>query len=357
MRISSRTGFVVAALALSSAATLLAACGGDAEECRLGADCASGQCSADGLCVVGGDPNGTSSGQNGSSGNASSSSGGGSSSGSSGNQTSSSSSSSSSSGSSGSSGAGCVANLDGIITKEEVPQMAGLVTSFKFAADVDVSLAGTPAENGQFTWDFTGPYAGDHDVTVETKPAAGSWYASNFPDASYSVLLGQKPAEARGVLRVDATALSLLGVISNSDVKPATGETNMKYDKAVTTLQFPLQVGATWKTESASGSGVLAGYSVGPIGTGLYGTVIDTYESTVDKRGALTTTYGIFPVLRVVTKLTRASTNYLLTSNSITVAFVTECGGTIAKITSEKGAANGDFTHAVEIQRLALVGP
>ncbi len=348
---ASRTGFVVATLALGATAALGVACGGDAQECRLGADCASGRCSADGLCVVDGDANGTSSGQNG----ASSGSSGSSSSTSSSSSGGSGSTSSSSSGGSGSSGTGCVANLDGIITKEEVPQVAGLVTSFKFAADADVNLAGTPAGDGQFKWDLTGPYPGDHDVTVETKAAAGSWYSGQFPDASYSVLLGQKPAEARGVLRVDATALSLLGVISNSDAKPASGETNLRYDKAVTTLQFPLQVGSSWSTLNASGSGMLAGYSVGP--TGLYGTVNDSYESSVDKRGALTTSYGIFPVLRVVTKLTRTSTNYLLNTNSITVAFVTECGGTIAKITSEKGATSGDFTRAVEVQRLAIATP
>ena len=71
-------------------------------------------------------------------------------------------------------------DLDGIITKEEVPQVAGLVTSFKFAADVDVNLAGTPVGDGQFKWDLTGPYPGDHDVTVETKAAAGSWYSSEL---------------------------------------------------------------------------------------------------------------------------------------------------------------------------------
>ena len=362
----SRTG-LIAAVAFACGGAALFACSTNAQECRLGADCASGQCSADGLCVVtndagGSSGNGASSG--GSSGAASSSGAGTSSS-----SSSSSSGSHSSTSSSGSSGSGCVPNQDGSITKDEVPAGAGLVANFRFANDATVDLVGV-MENGTRKWDLTGPYDGDTDVNVTTKAVASSWYASDFPTGQYAALLGQ-PRQVQlplacggstitapatyGILRVDDSSLSLLGFVDATDTQPSSSTaTLIVYDKPVTTLKYPLTVGATWETAGAYGSGSLAGSAIP-----LYGKFKDTYSSKVTDSGALVTPYAIFPVMKIVTTFTRVTEapgyNYCLESTSKTVAFVTECGGTIAKISSADGETSDDFTAAAQLQRLAPV--
>lgn len=355
---ASRTSLLLSAFSLAAGATLLGACGSDGQECRFGADCESNQCTADGLCVA---PDGSSgsSGASSSSGapNTSSSASGGSSGGGS--------SSGGASSSSGSSGVGCVANLDGIIDKEEVPQAAGLIANFRFANDVAVDMAGV-LEDGVRKWDLSGPYEGDRNVLVETRPVAGSWYASGFPTGQYSALLGEPrsipnactvdpvvaPATL-GVLRADNDSLSLLGFVSASDGQPASEETNIVYDKPITTLKFPLAVGASWETANAYATGKLKGSEIP-----LYGKLKDTYSSNVAASGVLVTPNGIFPVLKVVTTFTRTTDvglgyNVCLHSTSKAVAFVTECGGTIAKVTSNENEASDDFTAAAQVQRLA----
>lgn len=348
MRISSRTGFAAAALALSVVAGFLAACGGTEAECRFGADCESGQCSADGLCVVAG--GGSSSGQTGaSSGGASSSSGGTSSGGSSG--ASSSSGGTSGSSSSGSSGTGCVANKDGTITKEEVPMAAGLTGNFRFATDVTVDMAGVKdGTNERYTWDLSTALEGDHDVVIQSKPVAGTWFASDYPTGEYTAPLGETPLATSAVLQVAPTALTLLGIVTTSDTQPSSSTiTNLAYDKPVITLQFPMTLGSTWTTVDATGSGTLGGYSIP-----FTGSAVDSYVSVVDKVGVLKTPYGAFPVMRVVTSFSRTSWNALYATKSKSIAFVSECAGTIAKVTSKSGETANDFTEAAEVQRLAI---
>lgn len=331
----------------SLAAALLGACGDDGRVCRVGADCPSGQCTTDGQCiVVGGEDGAVEADANtsgGSSGGSSGSSGGSSSGGSS---------SGGSSSSSGSSGVGCVPNQDGIITRDEVPMMAGLTGTFRIAAGAQVDLVGT-VEGGVRKWNLGGELSGDQDVTVQTRPLDGRWFAAGFPTGDYTGLLSKSPLASLGVLRVDEDKLSLLGFVNDSEEQPAaSAETNVVYDKAITTLQFPLQVGSTWSTEKAYGSGKLGGYSVP-----LYGRFHDTYSSVVDAEGALVTPLGIFPVLRIVTTFTRRTEipgyNALLHADTKTVVFVSECVGTVAKITSTDGETATEFSAAAEVQRIA----
>ena len=334
-----------------------AACGGDAKECRLGADCASGQCSADGLCVVNGDTDGASSGQATSSSgntNASSSGGGGSSGGSSGGQTSS---SSSSSGSSGTPGA-CIPNNDGTITQQESPLLAGITAKYKFATNVTVDLDGALVD-GVRRWELTGPFDGDHDVSTTTRAVAGSWFASDYPTGQVAGLLDTtRDATAcsitvsvpstLAVLRADDNFLNLLGVVSNSDTEPTSSKTNLAYDKPIPTLKFPLTMGSEWGVEDAAGTGTLNGTSIGFPGN----TVTDTYASKVVDRGVVATPFAVFDVLKVVTTLTRSSTNFCLISTTKTVSFVSECAGTVAKVISQPDEDSDNFTDAAEVQRI-----
>src|SRR5579883_2247785 len=61
-------------------------------------------------------------------------------------------------------GGGCQANNDGMITRAEVPLMAGLHATYRIAENATVSTAGTMNGNGTRSWDLTAALPGDHSV-------------------------------------------------------------------------------------------------------------------------------------------------------------------------------------------------
>lgn len=302
---------------------LAVACGDSGErQCRVGADCASGMCTAEGTCAAPGGSNGGTS----SSGDADSSTtdapanddGGGSSSGD-------------------ASLPGCSPNKDGIITRAEVPIQAGLKATFRVAEDVDVDTAGTPGPNGTRTWDFSGPLADDANVIIETMALTNKWYAPKYSGATYASKL-RSSSDLIGVFETAPATLALRGVVSPDD---GTFRTELKYDPSVAVLSFPLKMDDTW-TSDTSVSGIAQGYIA---------SYSEKYESVVDAKGTLKTPLGTFDVLRVRVLLTR--TVGLLTTKVRTFAFVTECYGTIATVTSEDDEGDVEFTHALEIRRIA----
>jgi len=98
---------------------------------------------------------------------------------------------------------------------------------------------------------------------------------------------------------------------------------------------------ATW-TSDTSVSGVAEGIPVA---------YSEKYESVVDAKGKLKTPLGTFDVLRVRVLLTR-TVGFAVTKVR-TFAFVTECYGTIATVTSDDNEGDIEFTHALEIRRIA----
>jgi hypothetical protein len=314
-----------AALAGAIVVGLVAACSSDpARECRVGADCASGVCGSDGVCVR----DGATPGLDGSSGSDGSLSDGGTTEG----------------GGGDAAVNGCVPNKDGVITRAEVPVAAGLHATYTIAAsdagDVPVNLAGTTLAGGRRAWDFTAPIAGDATVVVETVPVVGTWYAPDFAGATYASRLSQR-YDLIGVFETTPDAILLRGVVSPS---ATTSKTELTNTPPVPALKFPLQAGAKWNTDtSVTGS--------------TYGTYGEKYTSEVDAAGELKTPLGTFDVLRVKTVLVRTfPLNPLFPVTVRTFAFVTECYGTVATVTSkdnEAGDATGEFTNAVEIRRIS----
>ena len=161
-------------LAPFAALAVIAACSSSsqARTCTVNADCASGQCRADGTCAP---IDGT--------GEAGTTSDGG----------------SDTDGSIADAGTDspaiplldsglCTPNADGIITAEEVPLRAGLKGTFRVTTSgAQISTAGTVAEGGAtHNWDFSGNLTGDHSVVVETIPLAGQWFESEFSGAGYA---------------------------------------------------------------------------------------------------------------------------------------------------------------------------
>jgi hypothetical protein len=79
----------------------------------------------------------------------------------------------------------------------------------------------------------------------------------------------------------------------------------------------------------------------------------ETYDSHADQVGTMTTPYGDFPVIRVATDLTRTAGVVTLSSTK-TFAWVAECFGSVATVTSQDPAGSGaEFSDDAEVRRLA----
>ena len=319
-----------AVAALIGLGGLFAACANtDTVHCRVGADCVSGVCNADGTC----EPSGTTTTTEGGSGGTGQTGGGGATGGTS--QTGGSGGDTSSGGSGGS--GSCLPNDDGTVTSKEAPFAAGLSAKYKVAENATFDTTGTKNADGTRDWDFTPMLSGDQTVLVETIDPAGTWWASDFAGATYASRLSQS-ADLLGVFEVTADALLLRGVVSPTDGFTAT---NLQYDPPVKVLVFPMKKGDTWTTTSTvtgTASGVAAFYS-------------ETYSAEVDVAGTAKTPYAQFPVLRVGTDLTRVVGALVTTSR--TYSFVAECFGPVATVVSTTNELGTEFTSTSEVRRLS----
>lgn len=323
-------------LAPFAALAALAACSSSAaaRTCTVNADCASGQCRADGTCAPF---------ESGSDGGASGDDGGG-----------------SPDAASGDAGDGgsiplldsglCTPNADGIITADEVPLRAGLKGTFRVTTSgAQISTAGTVAEGGaSHVWDFSGNLTGDHTVIVETIPLAGQWFESDFSGAGYASRLSDK-ADYLGVFAVTPGALELRGVVSPSS---GSSQTKIKYDPVVPSLSFPLQKGKKWSVKTTASGDIPATFNA---------SYIEEYAFEVDGEGEIktSTSLGAFKVMRVAVKLTKTPAplvNPFLVYYTRQYVYVAECFGAVAKVVSKIDQATeppDDFTDTSEIQRLS----
>lgn len=231
----------------------------------------------------------------------------------------------------------CTANGDGTIDRAELPLRAGLYATFRTASDATVDTAGASLGDGTRRWDFSGALTGDADVRRELVPVTGTWWAPEFVGAGWSARLSES-SELRGVFEITDTALLLRGVVS-----PADGATRtlLTYEPAVVVLQLPLRAGDSWETVSTvtgQASGIAVYYT-------------ETYSSSVDASGELVAPFGTFDVLRVRTTLDRMIG--LLATRIRSFSFVSECFGTVASASSEDNETTVEFTTASEVSRLS----
>lgn len=293
--------------------TTLGCAAGNDRECTVGADCPSGACTASGICVKPGTP--ADSGLDGAADAAFDSA---------------------SDASEDVPVTGCVPNKDGTITATEVPLGPGLKATFRVAQNATFATAGTAKSDGSRRWDLSGALAGDKDVLVTTSAPAGTWWASKFAGASYATGLSAS-SDLLGVFQTTATAVLLRGVVSPTE---SLTKTELTYATPIAVLQLPLSSTSAWKTTSnvtGTASGVFSAYS-------------ESYDSKVDAKGELVTPFGTFDVLRVKTVLTR--TLGVSVTVTRTYAFVTECFGTVASITSQPNELSDEFTNASEVRRI-----
>ncbi|MFL5319957.1 MAG: hypothetical protein ACJ790_09915 [Myxococcaceae bacterium] len=310
-------------LSLIAVLALFAACTPEQAQCHVGADCASGMCRNDGTCVAVEQDSGSSTEDAGAANDAGNTSDAGE--------------HTVDAGFDGGSNGFCVPTYDGVITAAELPLRAGLRGTFRVATNVDVNTAGSTLADGGRSWSYEGSYSGDADALWETKPVAGQWFADDFPDAGYVTQLASS-SDLLGVFQSTPDALLLVGVVSptNSGLY-----TNLKYDPPAKVFSLPLSSGKSWQSSSTV-SGIYGGYA-------SYYT--EDYSSSVDARGEAKTPFASFPVLRVRTQLTRTVGGFPTTTKSL--AFVTECFGSVANLSSDPGETQAEFTHAAEVRRLA----
>lgn len=297
-------------------------------QCRVGADCASGMCLAEGVCVPVSEDGGVgdASIDSGSGDSTVRDSGAGDSTADDGGRDS----------SAGDAGGGCTPDHDGIITRAEVPLRAGLRANFLGATGVDFDTRGAMS-GGERVWDLSGDFTGDRTVLVETRDPSGEWFSGDFAGASYVTELSLTE-DLLGVFEIGDAALTLRGVVSPSD---GLTRTNLDNSPPVTVLDFPLQEGKTWSTDT----------TVSGLALGVASFYTERYDSAVDQRGTLITPFGRFDVLRVRTELTR--TVGLVVTHVTSYAFVSECFGTVATMTGEAGDTGAELSRLAEVRRLA----
>lgn len=230
----------------------------------------------------------------------------------------------------------CAPNRDGVIERTEIPLRAGLRATFMGTLDVDFDTRGEMID-GVRTWNLSGDLDGDRMVLVETRDPSGEWFEDDFPGATYFTELSLEE-ELLGVFEITDDQLRLRGVVSPEDGFTAT---NLENDPAVTVLDFPLEEGKSWSSDvtvSGLALGVISAYS-------------EDYSSEVDATGTMITPFGTFEnVLRIRTELVR--TVGLLVTRVVTFAYVSECFGTIATMRGQDGDDGDELTELAEVQRL-----
>lgn len=333
-------------LGFTAAFTAVAACSSsEARNCRVAADCASGVCGADGTCVN--KPDSGTPGPIGSgvplddddsvdvgtpdAGRPADDGGG-------------------------YKAPGCIANNDGVITREEVPLQAGLHAIFRFASNVDIGTQGEIQGSGQRKWDLTTAFSSDANVLIETKSLKGQWFENEYKDATYYTPLGKSP-DVLAIFENASGSLVLKGAVSTAGDGPT--KIDLKNNATVRTLDFGeggLKVGKKWTDTT-----LVTGVSPTPNGTGGFnpsGPIAykDKYDNSVDAEGELATPLGSFHVLRVRIDLTRTipyDGGEFPAFTTRTYAFVTECFGNVGSIVSNFNETQEEFTKAAEIRRIA----
>ena len=218
-----------------------AACSSSSAQCHVGADCASGACGSNGQCLpvaTGGGDGGTGGDDGG---------GGGADGGAEASLESGTEAASSTDG-----GSGCIPDHDGIVTRAELPMLAGLHASFDIAESVTMTTGGVAQPDGSTDWDFSAALSGDHTVTITTDDPAGQWFSSKFTSATYTSKLSDTQT-LLGIYQATAASLLLQGVVTPTNGSP---ETELSYSPSAEILAVPMQMGSTWtSTSTVTGHG------------------------------------------------------------------------------------------------------
>lgn len=238
-------------------------------------------------------------------------------------------------------GAACRPDGDGVLQAREVPFVVGATASFVTNQDgtvaENINTGGRDGGAGLRIWDFSAAHPQDHRVLDEVQSPAGKWWSSAYPAATFAVLI-DRVTGLLGVYAHSASALRLLGTVSTE-----ANRTNVRLDPAVDVLRFPLSVGQSWQVTS-TGAGF---FNFTPL------TNTNVYRFSVDARGEVWTPAARFPSLRLRMDLEQSIPLTLFRRSSRTFVFLSECWGTVARVTSVDDDVAMELTRASEYRRLA----
>lgn len=238
-------------------------------------------------------------------------------------------------------GAACRPNRDGVITRAEFPAAVGATALYQVndpGTTVDgVNTVGTVVD-GVRRWDFSMRRSEDHPSLEEVLSPRGRWWSGQYPDATFASVI-DRSTNLLGVYRLTDTALELLATVSTE-----ANRTNLRFNPAVAVLRFPLREGDRWE-QTVTGMGAVNF-------TPLVNTTV--YRTVVDAAGEVWTPAARFPVLRVNTTLDQSIPLTVFRVTRRTHAYVTECGGLVARVASTDNDLGEAFTRASEYRRLGL---
>lgn len=240
---------------------------------------------------------------------------------------------------------GCVPDLDGRITADEMPVTLELAADYYVSPDgTTVDLAGTVDGSGRRVWDFSRESPTDERVAIAAQPLGPQWYAGRMAAGQF-VVPALAAGELDGVYSRDDSALWLHG-LATAEQDPPGGRTILVYDQPVPLLRFPIADGDSFTAVGTVSGGTLDGLPYN--GT-------DTYEVAADAVGRLEVPSLTFTQAhRVRTRVEVAPAAGGVTATRRQVSFFFECFGEVTRATSRVGEPNADFMTAAELRRFAL---
>lgn len=236
---------------------------------------------------------------------------------------------------------GCRPNNDGVITRAEFPGVVGASALYLVNRDgvtvEGVNTMGVVTE-GVRRWDYSARRMDDQPVLDEVLSPQGRWWSGQYADATFASVI-DRTSNLLGVYRLSATALELLGTVST-----AANQTNLRFTPPVQVLRFPLRMGDRWQ-QTVNGNGTV---NFTPLVN------VTSYSTSVDAQGEVWTPAARFPALRVNTTLDQSIPLTVFRRTLRTYAFITECGGLVARVASVENDTAENFTRASEYRRLNL---
>lgn len=238
-------------------------------------------------------------------------------------------------------GGACRPNRDGVITRAEFPAVVG-ATALYLVNNPGTAVDGVNTQgavvDGTRRWDFSARRTEDHPSLEEVLSPRDRWWSGQFPNATFASVI-DRSTNLLGVYRLTDTALEILGTVSTE-----ANRTSLRFDPPVAVLRFPLREGDRWE-QTVNGTGTVNF-------TPLVNRTV--YSTVVDAAGEVWTPAARFPVLRVNTTLDQSIPLTVFRVTRRTHAYVTECGGLVARVISADNDLSEGFTRASEYRRLGL---
>ncbi len=240
----------------------------------------------------------------------------------------------------------CTADLDGVMTLDEMPVVTGLEVRYARntpGEPVEVDVDGELATDGGRLWDFSdGP--ADVGATLVLQDPAELSGAGLFPDATYAAPMLVESPDLLGWFRLDdgdEPTLSMLGMATRDEVDPAS-RTVVVYDEPLVLYRYPFGVGDAWE-QTVTYRDALA-YGIPNQGSEHYRFDVDAH-GTVRLPGGVEVSDVLRVRVQVVQTLALAAGQHTQTFHQL--IWVRPCFGELARVVG----TDPEFSTADELRR------